>query len=64
MGYAETVSFLSARHQSFIKQMHSRALITILSPMKGIDEKTRRHFVNKKIQKTEFIYYTQTAAYK
>ncbi len=46
MGYAETVSFLSARHQSFIKQMHSRALITILSPMKGIDEKTRRHFVN------------------
>ncbi len=46
MGYAETVSFLSARHQRFIKQMHSHALNTILSPMKGIDEKKRRHFVN------------------
>lgn len=46
MGYSETVSFLLARHLSFIKQMHSRALITILSPMKGIDANSRRHFVN------------------
>ncbi len=38
--------FFTSRHQSFIKQMHSPALTTILSHTKGMDENSFQHFVN------------------
>ncbi|APG16546.1 hypothetical protein Y71_22125 [Kosakonia radicincitans DSM 16656] len=54
--------FFISRHSGFIKQMHSRALTTILGTTKETGEKSRQQFVNNKIQKMEFISYTQTTA--
>jgi len=56
------VSFYSSRHQPFTKQVQTLALTTILSRTKGMGENSRQYFVNKIIQKMEFLYYTQTTA--
>jgi len=56
------VSFYSSRHQPFTKQVQTLALTTILSRTKGMGENSRQYFVNKIIQKMEFINYTQTTA--